>query len=372
MMAYMFGPMPYDFISCSDDLRLCLAGRSLTCPGFNFLFTSLLTSFSERSVANAHRNHPSMPAWMDQSMQSCTLELYYVKATPDLFGASFTHLSMCSMHVSASFIFGVVCIQEQKQLFLPNPINLVISEEHILAVLAADQESAMTLAAQMSMILAALHESADEHEALNSILSVEGAGSILRSLDQQRLSDFTIILKEMHANFKHEDHSRPATPTRPSSPVASQNLRKRGSLAVAVDAALFTIYSRTSPTPPSPQLRPRTVRSNTFNSAVGDSFMPLSRRSSVSGHELSRSATAGHEISPSSPASRAVSSYMKPSDSPLMKAWTPTADDINSVLPLSRKGSSKHDGYATRERRDSNSSAGMSSVARSGLAQVWL
>ena len=34
--------MPQDFIFCSDDLRLCLAARSLTCPGFNFVFTSIL------------------------------------------------------------------------------------------------------------------------------------------------------------------------------------------------------------------------------------------------------------------------------------------------------------------------------------------
>jgi hypothetical protein len=59
MMNYMFGTfaplfallccvtistcsMPQDFIFCSDDLRLCLAARSLTCPGFNFVFTSIL------------------------------------------------------------------------------------------------------------------------------------------------------------------------------------------------------------------------------------------------------------------------------------------------------------------------------------------
>ena len=94
------------------------------------------------------------------------------------------------MHVSASLIFAVVSIHGQKQTFIPNPMHLSISENHIIAVLAADQESANAVIAQMSLIISTLHESPDPTAALAAIKTAEGPGSIICALDPQRAADF--------------------------------------------------------------------------------------------------------------------------------------------------------------------------------------
>ena len=69
-------------------------------------------------------------------------------------------------------------------------MHLSISENHILAVLAADQESANAVIAQMSLIISTLHEFPDPTAARAAIKAAEGPGSIICALEPQRAADF--------------------------------------------------------------------------------------------------------------------------------------------------------------------------------------
>jgi len=105
----------------------------------------------------------------------------------------------------------------------------------------------------------------------------------------------------MQAGLKLGGQPPQPSPPRSSSPF--ENHKHRASLSSAADAVFFLAAARPSVTD-SPQLRPRTVRSNTFDAAVGESYLPMARRMSFTAREQS----------PASPASRPLSSYAKPSD----------------------------------------------------------
>jgi voltage-gated potassium channel len=351
---YMFGAMPYDFVSCSDDLRLCLAGRSLKCPGFNFVFNSLMRSFSDLSVADAHEKIHSMPDWMAQSMQSCTQEMYHVKATPDMTGSSFTHLALCSMYMSPSLIFGVVTIQGQSQSFRPNPMDLCLGEDHILAIFAADQDSANALVAQLSMVLTKLSEAADADAALLSIQAAEGTNSFLRS-NNHNLSEFTLLLREMQHNLHRGHHSSLSSPPRSTSPDVSDRAsldkkRKPLSELASIEAS---------------HDRPRLGRSNTFVSAIGDSFLPNSRRNTQLS-PLEETAQSPSLHAAPSPLSR-LNSATSHGGSPLLRATLGRAADALNPFSASSHRLTKN---SARDRRDSDSSAGVSSVSLTSDSQV--
>jgi len=105
----------------------------------------------------------------------------------------------------------------------------------------------------------------------------------------------------MQAGLKLGGQPPQPSPPRSSSPF--ENHKHRASLSSAADAVFFLAATRPSVTD-SPQLRPRAVRSNTFDAAVGESYLPMARRMSFTAREQS----------PASPASRPLSSYAKPSD----------------------------------------------------------
>ena len=366
MMQYMFGTTSYDFVSCSDDLRLCLAGRSLTCPGFSFVFNSLLRSFSDASVAEAHQKLPNMPDWMVASMQSCAQEMYHVKATPDMFGTLFSHLALCSMYMSSSLIFGVVTISGHNQSFRPNPMDLCISEDHILAIFASDQEGANALVAQLSMALAKLSETSDAEAALTLIQAAEGAGSILRSQNQQSMAEFSSIIRDMQHNLHRGHHSSLPSPPRPSTPDSSRNSTEKKRKPFA------DLSSPDTSTSALHDMKTRLGRSSTFSSAVGESFLPMSRRNSQLPQLLSEHLP---QPSPSlhpaqSPLSR-LNSAASHAGSPLLRATLgKAADELSHLSGASPHRFVKKGSFSSRERRDSDSSAGVSSVSRTSNSQV--
>jgi hypothetical protein len=361
--------MPYDFIFCSDDLRLCLAARSLTCPGFNFVFTSLLRqnfafdlsltaffpprvtafrSFSELSVSEAHKAVHDMPAWMIQSMQSCTQEIYHVKVPPEMSGSSFSHVCLCCMFMSSSLIFGVVTIHGTNQTFTPNPLGLLLSDDHILAIFSTDQNSANDLVAQISMTMTKLSEASSAEAALSYIQRSEGPDSILQTRSQENLSQLVIIFREMQLLMHSGRHGG-----RPSSPYANSDPPDRTSIDIK---SLSLSNARESS--PATSARPRSlIRSSTLTAAVSESFLPPSRRDSTS--------VPLHALTSHSPLLRSISTLSQ-SSSPLLKhagASGKPADGLgqfSNLSPLRRL--TRADSIGSRERRDSDSSAAASSV----------
>ena len=266
-----------------------------------------------------------------------------------MFGSSFAHLSMCSMLLSPSLIFGIVTIHGHNQSFRPNPMDLCLSEDHILAIFATDQESATDLVAQISSVITKLSETNDINSALALIKATEQASSMFQSCNSHLLPEFTSILQEIQLNLHRTQRVTKLHEQLSSSPEASE--------AASAEKNLKSIpvlnSSESSPmTPPLQNPQSRLSRSNTFISAVGESFLPPSRRVSA------------HEQGALSPLMRRGSFSSTSSRSPLLRAVTLGALSGKPLL-------TKLDNQPLRERRDSHSdSSAPLSSHRSNHAQV--
>lgn len=263
-----------------------------------------------------------------------------------MFGSSFAHLSMCSMLLSPSLIFGIVTIHGHNQSFRPNPMDLCLTEDHILAIFATDQESATDLVAQISSVITKLSETNDINSALALIKATEQTSSIFQSCNSHLLPEFSSILQEIQLNLHRMQRVTKLHEQLSSSPEASEAEKKLKSIPVLNS-------SESSPmTPPLQNPQSRLSRTNTFISAVGESFLPPSRRVSA------------HEQGAMSPLMRRGSFSSTSSRSPLLRAVTLGA---LSSKPLF----AKLDNQPLRDRRDSHSdSSAPLSSHRSNHAQV--
>jgi hypothetical protein len=286
-----------------------------------------------------------MPDWMAHSIQSCTQELYHVKASPEMVGSSFTHLSLCSMLMSPSLIFGVVTMHGHTQSFRPNPMDLCLSEGHILAIFANDQESANNLVAQMSLVITKLNQTKNAKAALSLIEASEQSNRIFHACNSDLLPQFLSILQEMQLNLHRTQRAGKPHEHFPS-PEAAEVASAENRVNVLLNSSESSSIANSSKISQS-----RLSRSNTFTSPVGESFLPTSRRSSIA---------PGQEQVASSPLTR-LGSLTSNSVSPSLKAATFSGKTLFNRL----------DNHSLRERRDSDSSAALSSVAsRSSHLQV--
>jgi hypothetical protein len=305
-------------------------------------------------VAEAHAKIQNMPEWMAQSMQSSTQEIYHAKVSPEMIGSSFAHLALCSMFMSSSLIFGVVTMHGQIQTFRPNPLDTSLSHDHILVIFAVDQESANELVVQISMVITILGETANAEEALVSIQASEETGSALRDRNKDHLSQLLIVFQEMQLNLhQRQQHTHP-----PFSVLDSAERTGNGK-GIKQNYNDHEALPKKSAQPSSAS---RLLRSNTFTSAVSESFLPPSRRGSIAAQEhAAASPSLRPGVSPSH------------TSSPLLRAATfigKAVDESSNASPL-RRLLVRQDSHSSRDRRDSDSSAALSSISHStGGAQV--
>jgi hypothetical protein len=216
-----------------------------------------------------------------------------------------------------------------------------VSQDHILAIFAIDQESANDLVVQISSVITKLSETNDANSALALIKASEQTSSIFQECNSHLLPDFSSVLQEMQLNLHRAQRAANL-----SSPEASEG--------ASADKKLKSILNSIESSPmanPIKNSQSRLSRSNTFVSAVGESFLPPSRRVSL---------VSGQEHGASSPLMR-LGSFSSNSGSPLLRAATLSGKPLLNRL----------DSQSLRERRDSDSSAALSSVAsRSNHAQV--
>jgi hypothetical protein len=190
---------------------------------------------------------------------------------------------------------------------------------------------------------------------LTSLQSSEIVASAISSLSSQQLSEFSSTLRQLQDSLLHAQRG-PSSPThhRASSPPASESssIERRnafGGSATSSSSARRNSYTRMS-------------RSNTFNSSIGDSFLPQSRRASIS----------TVEPRPPSPA-QIQSSTDSYGTSPMLKPrilHSHLSDDSGVSSPLNQRRLTRSDSIASRERRDSDSSAAASSTSRVTGSQV--
>jgi hypothetical protein len=217
-----------------------------------------------------------------------------------------------------------------------------LSEDHILAIFAIDQESANDLVVQISSVITKLSETNDINSALALIKASEQTSSIFQECNSHLLPDFSSVLQEMQLNLHRTQR-------------AANLSSHEASEGASADKKLKSILNSIESSPmanPIKNLQSRLSRSNTFVSAVGESFLPPSRRASL---------VSGQEHGASSPLMR-TGSFSSNSGSPLLRAATLSGKPLLNRL----------DSQSLRERRDSDSSAALSSVAsRSNHAQVF-
>jgi hypothetical protein len=225
-------------------------------------------------------------------------------------------------------------------------MQMHLCDDHILAIFASDQQAANDVVAQVSMVIAKLNEAPCAETALVRIQSAEGAESVLQSCSQEVISEFLTILREM------EPHLQRGQLERASSPHIGERTsidKKQKQLSNAPESP--------SPSSVRPNVLNRLSRSSTFSGAVGDSFLPHSRRGSVAGHD--------HTMPSPSLGPSSMPSY---NGSPLLRAAVLLGRNAESAGRPS--GLLRRDSLASRDRRDSDSSTALSSSAALSLSAI--